>query len=231
MKLFNSFQLKIIMIIIMFVDHVGQFIPGSPLWLHYIGRVAAPVFFYLLVEGFFHTSSKKKYMERLFISGAMMFVVSMILMYIFKRPIKITNNIFLSMGFSVALLNSIEWKEKSQEKYLPILTIIGICIAMLFTEGSVFMTIMVLNFYYNRDNKTKMCIFYALLSLIVLTNPAGSIYNSLFIVNYQWMMIFAMPFILMYNGERGRKVKYFFYIFYPIHIWILYIAGNYVGFK
>ena len=45
MKLFNSFQLKIIMIIIMFVDHVGQFIPGSPLWLHYIGRVAAPVFF------------------------------------------------------------------------------------------------------------------------------------------------------------------------------------------
>ena len=160
-----------------------------------------------------------------------MFVVSMILMYIFKRPIKITNNIFLSMGFSVALLNSIEWKEKSQEKYLPILTIIGICIAMLFTEGSVFMTIMVLNFYYNRDNKTKMCIFYALLSLIVLTNPAGSIYNSLFIANYQWMMIFAMPFILMYNGERGRKVKYFFYVFYPIHIWILYIAGNYVGFK
>ena len=231
MKLFNSFQLKIIMIIIMFVDHVGQFIPGSPLWLHYIGRVAAPVFFYLLVEGFFHTSSRKKYMGRLFIGGAMMFVVSMILMYIFKRPIKITNNIFLSMGFSVALLNSIEWKEKSQEKYLPILTIIGICIAMLFTEGSVFMTIMVLNFYYNRDNKTKMCIFYALLSLIVLTNPAGSIYNSLFIVNYQWMMIFAMPFILMYNGERGRKVKYFFYVFYPIHIWILYIAGNYVGFK
>ena len=70
MKLFNSFQLKIIMIIIMFVDHVGQFIPGSPLWLHYIGRVAAP-YFITLVEDF-HTSSKK-YMERLFISGAMMF--------------------------------------------------------------------------------------------------------------------------------------------------------------
>ena len=36
----------------------------------------------------------------------------------------------------------------------------------------------------------------------------------------------AFPFILLYNGERGPKTKfskYFFYIFYTIHIWVIYI--------
>ncbi|KAJ49651.1 hypothetical protein BD780_001150 [Clostridium tetanomorphum] len=231
MKIFNSFQLKVIMVIVMFIDHVGEFIVGSPLWLRYIGRLAAPVFFYLLVEGFFHTSSRKKYMERLFIGGVIMLLVSTILMYIFKRPVRITNNIFLSMGFSIALLTAIEGKKQSDDKTSSILTIIVICIVMLFTEGSIFSTIIVLIFYYNRDSKVKMSIFYILLSLIVLTNPSESIYNNLFIVNYQWMMVFALPFMLMYNGERGRKSKYFFYIFYPVHIWILYIIGNYIAFK
>lgn len=230
MKIFNSFQLKVIMVIVMFIDHVGEFIPGSPLWLRYIGRLAAPVFFFLLIEGFFYTSSKKKYMERLFIGGIIMLVVSMGLMYIFKRQVKITNNIFLSMGFSIALLTAIEWKGKSEKKAGPIFTIMGICFAMLFTEGSIFMTILVLIFYYNRDNKVRMSIFYILLSLSILSNPAGGVYNSLFIVNYQWMMVFALPFMLMYNGERGRKAKYFFYIFYPVHIWVLYILGNYIKF-
>jgi hypothetical protein len=41
----------------------------------------------------------------------------------------------------------------------------------------------------------------------------------------QWMMIFALPFILMYNGEKGRGLKYLFYVFYPVHIIILYYLG------
>ena len=36
--------------------------------------------------------------------------------------------------------------------------------------------------------------------------------------NYQWMMLAALPIILLYNGKKGKGHKYFFYIFYPIHI-------------
>lgn len=40
-------------------------------------------------------------------------------------------------------------------------------------------------------------------------------------VNYQWMMIISLPFMLLYNGRRGRPVKWFFYIFYPVHLTVI----------
>lgn len=46
--------------------------------------------------------------------------------------------------------------------------------------------------------------------------------------NYQWMMIGALPFMLCYNGKRGRGMKYFFYVFYPLHISILAILRCYL---
>jgi len=43
-------------------------------------------------------------------------------------------------------------------------------------------------------------------------------------------MIAALPFIILYNGERGRySLKYLFYVFYPLHIWILYIVKYAIG--
>lgn len=39
-------------------------------------------------------------------------------------------------------------------------------------------------------------------------------------------MVFVLPLILMYNGKEGRKYKWFYYLFYPMHIWILYAIAN-----
>ncbi|MBT1171893.1 hypothetical protein JS528_00660 [Bifidobacterium sp. MA2] len=49
--------------------------------------------------------------------------------------------------------------------------------------------------------------------------------QSPFTVNYQWMMVFALPFMLLYNHKRGPHVKWFFYVFYPAHIVVLYLIG------
>lgn len=231
MKGFDGFQLKVMMVICMLIDHIAEFIPGIPLWFRYIGRLAAPVFCYLLVEGFIHTSSRKKYMKRLVTGGIIMIVGSNILTYIFNRSVMITNNIFLAMAVSIAILNVIEWKQKEDSnKVIAIAGIVGLFIVSLVTEGGPFMPVLALIFYYNRDNKVKLSLWYTGVSLMILIGPADSLYESLFIKNFQWMMVFALPFMLMYNGERGRKAKYFFYIFYPTHIWILYVLGNYIKF-
>lgn len=55
---------------------------------------------------------------------------------------------------------------------------------------------------------------------------SGSFVNSMFFVNYQWFMIFALPFILAYNGKRGEGVKNLFYAYYPLHIAVFYLMGT-----
>ncbi|MFJ7918839.1 TraX family protein [Lysinibacillus fusiformis] len=45
---------------------------------------------------------------------------------------------------------------------------------------------------------------------------------------YQWMMIAAVPLILQYNNKKWTGMKYFFYIFYPAHIIILYLLRFYL---
>lgn len=50
--------------------------------------------------------------------------------------------------------------------------------------------------------------------------------NPLYSSNYEWLMILALPLILLYNNKKGKNIKYFFYIFYPTHILLLYLLGN-----
>ncbi|MDR7811532.1 MAG: TraX family protein [Lacrimispora sp.] len=49
---------------------------------------------------------------------------------------------------------------------------------------------------------------------------------NLFTFDYQWMMILALPFMILFNHQKGKGYKYFFYIFYPLHLTILYVIAN-----
>lgn len=101
-------------------------------------------------------------------------------------------------------------------------------------EGGIFLVILGPLFYYFRLSKTKTALMYLVFSLGLCLSPSiicyaqgMSFWNAFFGEYYQWMMVFALPLLWCYNNQKGRySLKYFFYLFYPLHIWILYIAAQ-----
>lgn len=209
-QIFSGFSLKVIMTILMVIDHIGQFLPNTPEYYRWIGRVVAPIFFYLATEGYNHTRDRIKYIKRLYTASIVMFLGNIILFFLFRDEPFILNNIFFTLAVNLSLIYIRE------EKGNNILLSIALILLALVAEGSILATILIMLFYYLKHDKKKMSIAYILVSLLLIPN-------------IQWMQIFALPFILMYNGQRGPNVKRFFYIFYPVHIWILFLIGHFIN--
>ncbi|WP_027633320.1 TraX family protein [Clostridium hydrogeniformans] len=224
----DRFTLKIIMIIFMLMDHIAQFIPGAPIWFHYIGRVVAPIFFYLLVEGFVYTRSKKEYFKRLLYAGLIMLVGNYILTQFFYSGQSIINNIFLSMACSVGFLTYYEkFKEnRTLENRLKCILFIGLS---MFTEASFMGILLSLIFYSYRKDKKALYIAYSCvcISMLLVSYLVTRNFQSI-MDNYQWMMIGSLLFIWLYNGKKGRDLRWLFYVFYPAHVWILFIIRWYI---
>ncbi|MGF7128422.1 hypothetical protein J2T56_003155 [Natronobacillus azotifigens] len=261
----SNTKLKIFALVIMFIDHVGQFLPNTPEWFNWIGRIVAPIFIYFVVVGVKHTSNKKKYLIRLYVFSLFMAIINMSLNQIFDETnVYIWNNFFSSL-FLVALV--IVLLEHFKVKYLLLLSfwqIISFIICVLivewyqilelnylegtyyfwgsifaniiFVEGSYLGVVIGLIFYISRFEKLRLIIFYSgfillfyLISIRLISN-IGPISQTYFFPfsNYQWMMFFALPFLLLYNGERGQGLKYLFYIFYPLHLIIIFLIAQYM---
>ncbi len=108
--------LKLIALVLMLIDHIAQFIPGMPVWYHYLGRISAPLFMFCLAEGFAHTSDKVKYLKRLYIGSLAMGIIDMASAILVRNAAQpLTNNI-LSTWFLTGLIITIYEKKKNKEK-------------------------------------------------------------------------------------------------------------------
>ena len=234
MKLFSNFTLKIMAIIFMAMDHIYTYMNVAlnnqvPIWFGYLGKLAAPIFFYLIVEGFYHTRSKNKYMQRIFSMGILMIIVDLLF--------KIHNNIFLSLGFAIAMLSMIEQAKLSQKgskkRIINIILAISFGVLGLFTEASLYGVGMVLIFYFLREKKVAMTLTYIVFSLAGIIGFIGpNFIEAAFLWDYQWMMVFAIIPILMYNGKLGisnKFIKWMFYWFYPIHLIVILLIANLIN--
>ena len=245
MKRFNGFQLKLFMAMLMVLDHLDH-IPGflPPWWaeiFHVITRCVAPFFAYMAVEGFIHTRNRLKYNGRLFLWAGIMFAGNFALNHLLNADsLTVYNNIFFTLAMGVLALNVWCYPVKSEKISPKAILALRILLAVPITvyaciayEGSQAFVPFMLICYFLR-NKVKIRNIAICVLSVLLFIPTFVIYPSLemtikmLMFNSDWLVFTALPFMYLYNGKRGPKTKfskYFFYIFYPAHLWILALIG------
>lgn len=234
MKKFNAFQIKVFLIILMLLDHLWFAFPTVfPAYIHGLSRCVSVMFAYFLVEGFFYTRSRTKYGLRLFGFAVFMEIGNTIINSILSSnpKVMVDNNIFatLFVGFIMINLFEISKSKKGITKIgLIILGIIMGLVGGVFTEGGQVVIPFIVITYCFRGNLKKQFAGYALLSsLLLYMMLGGTIDYDMLMFNSDFLFILVIPVILLYNGERGlnnKFSKYMFYVFYPLHLWLIAIV-------
>ena len=239
-KIINNNTLKIIAMILMLLDHLwGTIIPGNQ-WMTLIGRMAFPIFAFLIVEGFFHTSDLKKYMKRLFIFG-LISEIPFNLIYTGSIIFPFHQNVMFTLLLGLLIINEIDKLKNTKEikkKIIPILKIfLFLLISIIgFVDYGVTGVLTIVVFYLFRG--FKLAWIGQLISLILLYNVFFegqsvilNIFNHEYFLPLQSIGVLSLIFIWLYNGEKGKNnklIKYLFYSFYPVHMLVIYLIYYFI---
>ena len=226
---FSSFQLHLFAMLFMLIDHVGYcFFPYCYV-LRYIGRLSFPFFCFLLVNGFFYTKNKCKYFLRLLLFT----VLSEIPFDLAFSNVFIeldTQNVLLTFLISFLMLLFLEKAKKKYFMFYPLIIFIFTAIAFILkTDYKGFGVLIVLIFYltHNLDKKYRFIIqFIGLFIINFILFKGFCVSFGCFLLYSQPFALFSLFFIWGYNGNKGYSngfIKYFNYIFYPIHLILLYL--------
>ena len=201
----NNNQLKIIALISMTIDHIGvQLFPNLRI-LRIIGRLAFPIFAYMIAEGVKYTKNRKKYL--LTISLTALFCQ---LIYFFAEK-SLDQCILVTFSLSILLIYALE----NDNLIISLISLIGgFILTEILNIDYGFLGILTPVFIYFANSKTHKLITSGVL-MILLGIVMGGV---------QWYSIFAIPLLALYNGKRGKlNLKYLFYIYYPLPLGIIYL--------
>ncbi|GFI62169.1 hypothetical protein IMSAG049_01342 [Clostridiales bacterium] len=225
-KELNGNQLKIIAMFAMTIDHVVSVVfPNYPTnwWiivLHIIGRMAAPIFWFFVVEGYHYTHNRIGYAKRLFTFSIISHFAYNFAFGIPFIPFKTsvfnqTSVIWSLFGGLMALMITDSDRLKQWQKTL---LIVCICVVTFCSDWSCIAVMAILGMGENRgDFKKQMtsmmlwiCMYTAV--YVVFINP---IYGII-----QLFTALTIPLLKMYNGKRGKckGMKWIFYTYYPLHL-------------
>ena len=219
-RVLDGTVLKIIAMIGMVFDHVGDmFFPGV-MWLRMIGRLAMPIFSFCIAEGFAHTRDRKKYLFRI---GVFALISEIPFDLAFEGRIGFSHqNIMLTFFLSIVglmLFDRIRGGRDTDGKQARIgktaLGVLAVAAAaavslLLHADYTVFAVIAVFLFYVFRQ-KHPLIRSGVGVAFLALTRTVG----------YYCATGFSLIPLALYNGKKGRGLKWLFYVFYPGHLLLL----------
>ncbi len=199
----TSFHIKILAAILMAIDHIGAVFFPDILAFRIVGRLSFPLFAWLIGQGEKYTKNFKLYLFRLIILGIATQPIYYLLFQIPRPNILAT----LALGLIAIRLDKIT---KLKFVFTLIFALLAELINSEYGAYGILMIAILSNF---NPNNIPWLIQWILLSLSPLILPKFP--------DYQLFAIFAPLTLIKYNGEPGKKAKWF-YLFYPVHFAIFY---------
>ena len=228
--------IKIIACILMAIDHIGYHLFPNIIILRIIGRLSMPLFAFFIAEGCHYTKNKLKHLLLIAISG----LIFLFGVYIFAEFWYF--NIFLIFAISVLYIYLMQHLKKVSLKgrYKPLKIMLSLIIFSLVTYLGyiiyeeipfeygfsvmmlpVLISLVDLKKYIKHPSVKYIDNLYT--RLIIMAIAMIPTCSDRAIVEIQAYSYLALIILLMYNGKGGtKKLKYFFYLFYPVHIMIIY---------
>lgn len=256
-KILDATNLKLLAAVLMLLDHIHQMFSavGAPLWLTMAGRPVFPLFLFAASESFYHTRSKRKYLQRLLAASWGMTIFTFLLQRLIPNDnVVLMNNAFstffvtglymlfwngfmdglrrrdvkkiiksvlgglipVACALPIYLVAVLSFQENVSPFTIRFLATLALLVPNILTvEGGFSLVVLGTAFYVFRNHRV--------LQIAVLLILSG--FSYFVDGGIQWMMCFAAIPIFLYNGKPGRGKKWFFYIFYPAHIALLYLIS------
>jgi hypothetical protein len=228
-RFLNGNLLKIVGLITMTIDHIGFFLFPGVLWFRIVGRIAFPIFAYMIAQGCLHTRSPIRYFMSVFGLG----LGCQIALYFVAKTLYM--GILISFSFSIAMIFCL--KRVILDKQSPIIKRIAYavgfvvllsfaCVVDLLLKGidyGYFGCLLPVGAFLpnllpdkvSENKKHLLSIFLMAVFMAPIALNAGIRYGF----QIQWFSYLALIPLLSYSGKRGKiNLKYLFYIYYPAHL-------------
>lgn len=223
--------LKIVAMIAMLIDHIGYYLFPQIRVLRYIGRLAFPIFAYMIAEGCIYTRNRWRYFGNVAALGILCHIpltAAKGIRYIRSLGILFT---FAASIFTIICIETLRKDERLRRRIAAAVILFGIVCGVVILPEVFHISIVSFDYgapgialpvllYYLKDKRLKLLGTAAILLLIAYRSGAWSYFS-----------LASLPLLALYSGKRGTaRLKYLFYIFYPLHLVTL-ISIYYIFFR
>lgn len=231
---------------------------GVPGWVDLFGRPVFPLFLFLAADSFYYTHSKRGYIRRLLIASWCMTILTTVTARLVpNETVGLMNNAFSTFLVTALYMAGWDFLKEGLHKkerkmigkgilimLIPILCILPTALmlvlalnglasqeiiqalafvslllpSLIAVEGGPLYVLLGLLFYIFRENRRIQILIVLAFGVLAYFISGG----------VQWAIALAAIPMLLYNGQKGKGCKNFFYIFYPTHIIALYLLATFM---
>ena len=214
----NATEIKKIAIIAMTIDHIAWILPINTTisyLMHIIGRITAPIMWFFIAEGCCYTKNWKRYFGRMLLFAVISHFAYCFYFYEGCLYHMLYTSVMWPLTLSILLIKLIETRKIPWwSKILPIILMI---LCSIHADWGVLALVMPAVLYFCRHSFKKQAIAIAISGIVaVIITDTFLPYRIL-----QLFVSLSIPLLANYNKQRGEGNRWFFYLYYPLHLVVL----------